>query len=226
MFSSRVMRSIAERELLSWRGRCSDVSHSVDRDFLVDLALLEECVRLSRDDAAIRDDDQCICRRLVPRCCQLPHRAVEDRRNGIGSIGLIGKAEDAQGLTVIEEPSQDAKGTVRDPAMRVRRRRPEPPAERPADGAHRRAAESPPADGRRLWRAAVESFRLPDSGSVSRPGSSTMIRSSRVSEPTRLVVSARAESSAVRVSRAMTSTSRASSASSAPEALARAAWSA
>jgi hypothetical protein len=63
-----------------------------------------------------------------------------------------------------------------------------------------------------VWRAAFESLRFPgsDCDSVSRPGSSAMIRSSRVSESTRLLVSARAKSSSVRVSRAMTSTSRAS----------------
>jgi hypothetical protein len=63
-----------------------------------------------------------------------------------------------------------------------------------------------------VWRAACESLRFPgsDCGSVPRPGSSAMIRSSRVREPTRLLVSARATSSSVRVSRAMTSASRAS----------------
>lgn len=73
-----------------------------------------------------------------------------------------------------------------------------------------------------VWRAAFESFRLPgsDCDSVSRPDVSAMTRSSRVSEATRLVDSARAESSSVRVSRAMTSTSRASAASSGPAALA------
>lgn len=59
-----------------------------------------------------------------------------------------------------------------------------------------------------VWWAAFESLRFPVSGSVSLPGSSAMIRSSRVSESTRLVVSARVESSSVRVSRAMMSTSR------------------
>jgi hypothetical protein len=49
-------------------GRCPDVSHLVNRDVLTDLALLKECVRLGRDDAAIRDGDQCLCRRLVHRC--------------------------------------------------------------------------------------------------------------------------------------------------------------
>lgn len=47
-----------------------------------------------------------------------------------------------------------------------------------------------------------------------------MIRSSHLSEWTRFVVSARAESSSERVSRAMTSTYRASTASSRPVALA------
>ena len=90
-------------------GRCPDVSHSVNRDVLTDLALLKECVRLGRDDAAIRDGDQCLCRCLVHRCRQLLLRSAEDRRNRAEGIELVGEAEDTQGLTVLEEPSQDAK---------------------------------------------------------------------------------------------------------------------
>ncbi|WP_190140961.1 hypothetical protein [Streptomyces glebosus] len=75
-------------------GCTPDVSHPVNRYVLTDLALLEECVRLGRDDAAIRDGDQCLCRRLVPRCRQLLLRSAEDRRNWTESIELIGEAQD------------------------------------------------------------------------------------------------------------------------------------
>mgnify|MGYP001788453501 CR=1 FL=1 len=109
MFSSRVMRSIAKRPISSLWSRYSDVSHSVNRDVLTDLALLKERVRLGRNDAAIRDGDQCLRSRLVPRCRQLLLRYAEDRTNGTEGIDLVGKAEDTKGLTVLKEPSQDAK---------------------------------------------------------------------------------------------------------------------
>ena len=75
-------------------GRCPDVSHSVNRDVLTDLAMLKECVRLGRDDAAIRDCDQCLCRHLVHRCRQLLLRSAEDRRYWTEGIELVGEAED------------------------------------------------------------------------------------------------------------------------------------
>lgn len=87
--------------------RCPDVSHPVNRDVLTDLALLKECVRLGRDDAAIRDGDQYLCRCIVHRCRQLLLRCAEDRRYWTEGIELVGEAEDTQGLTVLEEPSQD-----------------------------------------------------------------------------------------------------------------------
>ncbi|MBB6074611.1 hypothetical protein [Streptomyces paradoxus] len=79
--------------------RCSDVSRSVDRDFLTDLALLEERFRLGDDDAAVGDGDQCLRRGLVPRCRQFLLRPADDREDRAEGVELVVEAEDTQGLT-------------------------------------------------------------------------------------------------------------------------------
>lgn len=208
--------------------RCSDVSHSVDRDFLTDFALLEEGVRLGDDDPAVRDGDQCLRRGLVPRCRQLLLRPADDRGDRAEGVELVGETKNTQGLTVLDVPPQDAE--VRLEFQRFGAQTTSGASSGGAGG-RRASARGSIASRRRaeVWRAAFESLRFPgsDGDSVSRPGSSAMMRSSRVSASTRPVVSGREESSSVRVSRAMTSTSRASSASSRPAVLAfpaRSAW--